>query len=476
MEEKDPGRFARRVVDLCADCEVCRDMLEDAPCLFFPELYRLYDREKAGGGAITSVELKHLVDLCNLCGLCSCYDVRLNIMNAKGAFIARDGLPPSIRLLEDVERIGKLGGAHPRLAKLFFSSAAGNLTKRLLGIHPDRAVPDFAPESLAAWVRNRGLDQKREGTGRKVAYFAGCTARYLFPQVAKAAIEILEHNGVTVFFPEQKCCGMPSLLEGDRPFTLEGVGFNLKQLGAAVEEGYDIVCSCPSCGYLLKKVLCEGAFYSEGFLVAYKRLMSESMSDAVAARARLFGECVGRDSKATAPSPGCNPPNGLWHLLHGAAKDDGYFNDLDALKRIAVASHTYDLGEYLLDLDRSGGFDRALGPVRDRMAYYPPCHLKEQNVGQPWFELLGLIPGIAMERVGGPFDCCGMAGIMGFKREFHEVSLAMGARLAQKIREKAPEKLVCDCLSCRIQFNQTLPFEVRHPVEILKEAYANSNR
>jgi glycerol-3-phosphate dehydrogenase subunit C len=110
------------------------------------------------------------------------------------------------------------------------------------------------------------------------------------------------------------------------------------------------------------------------------------------------------------------------------------------------------------------------------MAYYPPCHLKEQNVGQPWFELLGLIPGIAMERVGGPFDCCGMAGIMGFKREFHEVSLAMGARLAQKIREKAPEKLVCDCLSCRIQFNQTLPFEVRHPVEILKEAYANSNR
>jgi glycerol-3-phosphate dehydrogenase subunit C len=200
-----------------------------------------------------------------------------------------------------VERIGKLGGAHPRLAKLFFSSAAGNLTKRLLGIHPDRAVPDFAPQSLAAWVRKRGLDQKREGTGRKVAYFAGCTARYLFPQVAKAAIEILEHNGVTVFFPEQKCCGMPSLLEGDRPFTLEGVGFNLKHLGAAVEEGYDIVCSCPSCGYLLKKVLCEGAFYSEGFLAAYKRLMSEPMSDAVAARARLFGECVGRDSKATAP-------------------------------------------------------------------------------------------------------------------------------------------------------------------------------
>jgi glycerol-3-phosphate dehydrogenase subunit C len=485
MEEKDPEKLARRVVDLCADCEVCRDMLEDSPCLFFPKLYRLYDRERAGRGAITSVELKRLVDFCNLCGICSCHDVRVNIMNAKGAFIARDGVPPAIRLLEDVERIGKLGGAHPRLAKLFFSSAAGRLTKRLLGIHPDRAVPDFAAESLAAWVRQRGLDQKREGTGRKVAYFAGCTARYLFPQVAKATIEILEHNGVTVFFPEQKCCGMPSLLEGDRPFTLELVGFNLKQLGAAVDEGYDIVCSCPSCGYLLKQVLCEGAFFSQAFIAAYGRMMREPRRDPEEARARLLLDCAGRDSKATAPSPRCNPPNGIGHFLRMSADAEaafaaqgrrGFFNELDAQKRIAVASHTYDLGEYLRDLDHAGAFDRTLGPVRDRMAYYPPCHLKEQRIGEPWFELLGMIPGIAMERVGGPFDCCGMSGIMGFKREFHKVSLAMGARLAQKIREKDPQKLICDCLSCRIQFNQMLPIEVRHPAETLKEAYANAAR
>jgi glycerol-3-phosphate dehydrogenase subunit C len=49
--------------------------------------------------------------------------------------------------------------------------------------------------------------------------------------------------------------------------------------------------------------------------------------------------------------------------------------------------------------------------------------------------------------------------------------MAMGARLMAKIKEKNPDRLVSDCLSCRIQFNQALPYSVYHPVEILREAY-----
>ncbi len=41
-----------------------------------------------------------------------------------------------------------------------------------------------------------------------------------------------------------------------------------------------------------------------------------------------------------------------------------------------------------------------------------------------------------------------------------------------KVQELDPERLVCDCLSCRIQFNQLIPHQVFHPVEILREAYA----
>ena len=44
MEKIDPEKTARQVLDACADCDVCR-FLMDTSCLFFPELYRLYDRE-----------------------------------------------------------------------------------------------------------------------------------------------------------------------------------------------------------------------------------------------------------------------------------------------------------------------------------------------------------------------------------------------------------------------------------------------
>ena len=104
------------------------------------------------------------------------------------------------------------------------------------------------------------------------------------------------------------------------------------------------------------------------------------------------------------------------------------------------------------------------------MVYYPPCHLREQNIGRPYQELLSLLPGIDLEPVDGSLYCCGMGGIMGFKREFHETSIHLGNRLMKKINDLKPERLVTDCLSCRLQFNQLLPYKVYHPIEILKEA------
>ena len=39
-----------------------------------------------------------------------------------------------------------------------------------------------------------------------------------------------------------------------------------------------------------------------------------------------------------------------------------------------------------------------------------------------------------------------------------------------KIKELDPAMLVTDCLSCRLQFKQLLPYKVYHPIEILKDA------
>jgi len=78
-------------------------------------------------------------------------------------------------------------------------------------------------------------------------------------------IEVLRTNEIEVYYPEQKCCGMPSLLEGDRQLTLKLAGANMDRLAEAVAAGYDIVCSCPTCGFMLRNVLKENAYYSSEY-------------------------------------------------------------------------------------------------------------------------------------------------------------------------------------------------------------------
>jgi len=150
-------------------------------------------------------------------------------------------------------------------------------------------------------------------------------------------------------------------------------------------------------------------------------------------------------------------------------KDEGYFSSIDPLARIKVAENTWDLGEYLLELYDAGVFVLPRTAVQKRLVYFAPCHQREQEIGTPYAKLVDRITGSRLEIIDGRFYCCGMAGIMGFKKEFRENSVQMGRPLFEKIRELDPEVLVTDCLSCRLQFQQHLPYPVRHPIEILRE-------
>src|SRR3990172_8827550 len=107
---------------------------------------------------------------------------------------------------------------------------------------------------------------------------------------------------------------------------------------------------------MLKKVLCEGAFFSEGYRAAFEEMRRETGGDPEKARAWVT---AGPGGWVTPPSPRCRPPEGFTGWMAASLSDAGYFSALDGCKRIAVASHTYDLGEYLGDLDGAGR-----GPLR----------------------------------------------------------------------------------------------------------------
>jgi glycerol-3-phosphate dehydrogenase subunit C len=453
MKPKSPEDMARAVIAACADCEVCRSMLAD-DCLLFAELYRLYDREADTGEMPSSAALRAMLARCTYCALCGCPDIRADIIEAKSRFAERDGLSFAVRLLADVARLGKLCARAPQLCNrlLQFAPAAG-VVKRLAAVHASRRLPVIPSEDFTSWSRRQGLDRKPSpGGSKKVAYFAGCSGRHFFPEVPRALVQVLLAAGATVHVPEQVCCGMPPFLEGDRSPALKMAGANLKRLAVLVAEGFDIVCSCPTCGFVLKKLIRERAYYSE----AYQQMVG-ALPDT------LKIPVAGARTAAGAPIF-----NTLRKSIYGRIlQDDGYFATLDPLDRIAVAENTYDAGEYLARSIRSGAGLAPVGKLKRRLTYFVPCHQREQGIGRPYLELLQQVPGLTIDVVDGAYDCCGMGGIMGFKRDFHEHSLKLGAPVMEKIRALNPDTVVTDCLSCRLQLTQMTPFAVRHPLEIL---------
>jgi glycerol-3-phosphate dehydrogenase subunit C len=425
----------------------------DESCLLFPKLYQLWDAERDAGGPISAQALSELADLCTLCGLCPCPNIRTDIMRAKAARVAAAGMPIGVRALADIQRIARLGAAAPKLINRILALPAVNRAlKMFLDIHPQRQLPGLVAESFFGWARRKGLHRHPSGD-RRVVYFAGCTAAYLFPQVARAAVAVLGQNGIGVHVPEQQCCGMPTLLEGDNATTLARAGSNLKTLGMLAEEGYAVVCSCPTCGFLLKVLLKENACFAE----AYQRSVGADADEIV-----VPGETAGGEE-------GIRVRKSLYAKI---LKDNGLFSPLDPMARIALAQRVQDLGEFLGRLADEGRLNLALGRLRGRLAYYAPCHQREQAVGSPYLELLKKIPGVTLIPVGGPMDCCGMGGSLGYKRQFHEDSLRLGGPLIEKIKAAAPTAVVTDCLSCRLQFEQLLPFPVHHPLELLHRSYA----
>jgi hypothetical protein len=295
-------------------CEVCREHMEE-DCLFFPEMYRLHDLAEETGTPPSNRDLSSLVNLCTLCGLCPCQDIRILVLKAKAARAQDKKIPLSVKLLSDAQ----------------------------------------------------------------VAYFAGCSAGYLFPAVAKAAVGLLKQNKIQVFVPSQHCCGMPLIMEGNQPEAIKRIQANLENLGACMQEGYDIVCSCPTCGYFFKKLLLETAYYSDAF-------QKQSGADAT----------VMKVPSGSKDQPFTTVPKNIYQKI---LLDNGYFSGIDPLQRIALSLKVKDMGEYLLSLQNSGKAAVTLRNPEQSLAYFAPCHQREQGIGPDHYHRLPVLPHAAAASV-----------------------------------------------------------------------------
>ena len=104
----------------------------------------------------------------------------------------------------------------------------------------------------------RSLIKKVEKPKAKVAYFAGCHAPNLAPDVAVATIRVLNKHQVDVVIPDFVCCGLPATGYGD---MTSAKNFARTNIDLAKKLDVDaIVTPCASCSSFLKDYvkLCAG--------------------------------------------------------------------------------------------------------------------------------------------------------------------------------------------------------------------------
>jgi len=172
------------------------------------------------------------------------------------------------RLLANYRSSAWLASKVPRLANAAMNFGPARwIGEKVLGVSKEREFPAFATETFREWWAARGghatsvdnavAARERRGEAadadKQVAYFHGCYANYNTPEVARAMVRVYEELGYEIVVPEQGCSGTPMFANGFLDDAERHAEKNVANVGAAIEEGYDVIASCSSCSMALRQ-------------------------------------------------------------------------------------------------------------------------------------------------------------------------------------------------------------------------------
>ncbi len=292
----------KRVFEICNGCRLCFNLCPSFPALFdgVDALDTSEDAAPQGGsgieldehgnhdftahgnhvaetradvtGQVDALERlplsvnQEVVDLCYQCKLCDpicpytpphefAVDFPRLMLRHRAIDARENGVKFQDRVLGNPDLIGRLGTLMPAIANAVTNLPINRtLMQATVGIHKDRQLPAFADETFLEWFGRTHTDQPspEEVDGPKVLLFYTCSVQWNEPQVGRKAVEVLEHNGYTVFAPPMKCCGMPALDGGDVPTATSWAEHNVDIIHRFVKAGCDVVAPGPTCSFMMK--------------------------------------------------------------------------------------------------------------------------------------------------------------------------------------------------------------------------------
>jgi iron-sulfur cluster protein len=170
----------------------------------------------------------------------------------------------------------------------------------------------------------------------------------------------------------------------------------------------------------------------------------------------------GRDIVVVEPSSLAMFRRDMRHLLDGK----------DRFERFR--SRAFDPVEYVIKvLEKTGRkptevFDASHSPVGTKIFFHAHCQQKTIGSAAPTEKLLREI---GFDVLASNVECCGMAGSFGYKSDYYDLSMAVGADLFNQIiqqeRSGGQRALIASGTSCTEQLQGGFDRAVMHPIELL---------
>jgi FAD/FMN-containing dehydrogenase/Fe-S oxidoreductase len=259
-----------RAVEMCNGAGVCRQLEGGVMCPSFQatrnEAHSTRGRANTlraamtgmlGPGGMTSSELYEVLDLCLSCQACSSEcPSSVDMSKLKAEFLHQyyqeHGLPFRSWFFAHIAEISKIVQPFSFLVNPFLNGPTGKLVS-ILGIHPERKLPAFAPRSFSSWHKRQPRSSILPPNGQAV-FFHDTYLEYNYPHIGQAVAKIFQKAGLELILLKDKVdSGRPAFSKGVLKKARSLAEHNLKILAPYANQGIPILGSEPSVVVMLKK-------------------------------------------------------------------------------------------------------------------------------------------------------------------------------------------------------------------------------
>ncbi len=261
-DEKALEKEVQRAFEICHGCRMCFKY-----CDSFPQLFKLLDQKYEGDvHQVTKSDTRSIMDACFQCKLCEVqcpytprdqHEFQLDfpklVHRYKAQQAKKEGLGLREKVLGDPDQAGALARASFGLANQMNRVALHRwFMEKLVGIHRDKQLPDFASSTFERWAEKRGLIKEDKST--ETVLFQTCYVQNNEPEIGRDTVDVLEKNKVQVQCEKGlACCGMPKWESGDLEGFRKQATRNLDKLLPFVEKGAKVLAINPTCSMMLRK-------------------------------------------------------------------------------------------------------------------------------------------------------------------------------------------------------------------------------